>query len=174
MAAEETIPANSAPRQQVGAAAPKKGSMLALIAELAILTCFAVGAGGLFGMQVLSGLGHGGGAKPETVAPKTSKPKHSEGANLKPLPTIVTNLASPKGVWIRIESSIVVGPEATNTNALAASISEDMIAYLRTVPLEQLEGPSGFLHLREDINDRARIRSGGKIGEIVLHAMVLE
>jgi len=77
-------------------------------------------------------------------------------------------------VWIRIESSIVVGPEATNTNALAASISEDMIAYLRTVPLEQLEGPSGFLHLREDINDRARIRSGGKVGDIVLHAVVLE
>lgn len=173
MAAEDTAPANSAPRQQGGAAAPKKTSVVGLIAELAILTCFAVGAGGLFGMQVLGGLDHGG-AKPEAAAPKAAKPKHAEGSNLKPLPTIVTNLASPKGTWIRIEASIVVGPEASNSNALAASISEDMIAYLRTVSLEQLEGPSGFLHLREDINDRARIRSSGKIDEIVLHAVVLE
>ncbi len=173
MAAEETATANGAPRQQAGAAAPKKTSVVALIAEFVILTCFAVGAGGLFGMQVLGGLDHGG-AKPEAVAAKAPKPKHADGSNLKPLPTIVTNLASPKGVWIRIEASIVVGPEAANTNALAASISEDMIAYLRTVPLEQLEGPSGFLHLREDINDRARIRSGGKVGDIVLHAVVLE
>jgi flagellar FliL protein len=173
MAAEETEAATSSARQQPAPAAPKKTSMVALIAEFAILTGFAVGAGGLFGMQMLGSLDHGG-VKPEAVATKASKPKHAEGSNLKPLPTIVTNLASPKGVWIRIEASIVVGPEATNTNALAASISEDMIAYLRTVPLEQLEGPSGFLHLREDINDRARIRSGGKVGDIVLHAVVLE
>ena len=45
---------------------------------------------------------------------------------------------------------------------------------MRTVPLAQLEGPSGFLHLREDLNDRARIRSGGKVRELVVHALVLE
>jgi flagellar FliL protein len=155
-------------------ASPKKPSTLALIAELAILTCFAVGAGGLFGMQVLGGSDHAG-TRPEVVAPQGQKARYSDTANLKPLPAIVTNLASPKGTWIRIEASVVVGADAAaGSNALVATIGEDIIAYLRTVPLAQLEGPSGFLHLREDLNDRARIRSGGKIGELVIHALVLE
>ncbi len=155
-------------------APPKKPSMLALVAELAILTCFAVGAGGLFGMQVLSGSDNAG-TRPEAIAQQGQKSRYSETANLKPLPPIVTNLASPKGTWIRIEASVVVGADAAaGANALAAAIAEDIVAYLRTVPLAQIEGPSGFLHLREDLNDRARIRSGGKIRELVVQALVLE
>ena len=153
---------------------PKKASTLALVAELAILTCFAVGAGGLFGMQVLGGSDHAG-ARPESAASQVQKSRYSDTANLKPLPAILTNLASPKGTWIRIEASVVFGADASaGSNALAATIGEDIIAYLRTVPLAQLEGPSGFLHLREDLNDRVRIRSGGKVRELVIHAMVLE
>ena len=58
--------------------------------------------------------------------------------------------------------------------ALLGEIAEDIIGYLRTVPMSDLEGPSGFLHLREDLNDRARIRSGGKIRELIIQALVLE
>ena len=72
-------------------------------------------------------------------------------------------------------SSVVFGADATiGANAMAAAISEDIVAYLRTVPLVQIEGPSGFLHLREDLNDRARIRSGGKVRELVIQGLVLE
>ena len=155
-------------------APPKKGSMLSLIAELAILTCFAVGAGGLFGMQVLSGSDNAG-ARPEAIESQGQKGRYSETATLKPLPPIVTNLASAKGTWIRIEASVVVGADAAaGANALVAAIAEDIVAYLRTVSLAQIEGPSGFLHLREDLNDRARIRSGGKVRELVIQALVLE
>ncbi len=173
--ANEAITAE--PEEAGAAAAPapaKKASMLAMIAELAILTCFAVGAGGLFGMQLLGGSDNAG-ARPEAVASQGQKGRYSEAANLKPLPPIVTNLASPKGTWIRVEASVVVGPDAASgSNALVAAIAEDIVAYLRTVPLSQVEGPSGFLHLREDLNDRARIRSGGKIRELVVQALVLE
>ena len=155
-------------------APPKKPSMLSLVAELAILTCFAVGAGGLFGMQVLSGSDNAG-TRPEAISQQGQKSRYSETANLKPLPPIVTNLASPKGTWIRIEASVVVGADAAaGANALVAAIAEDIVAYLRTVSLAQIEGPSGFLHLREDLNDRARIRTGGKIRELVVQALVLE
>ena len=85
----------------------KKPSMLSLVAELAILTCFAVGAGGLFGMQMLSGSDNAG-TRPEAISQQGQKSRYSETANLKPLPPIVTNLASPKGTWIRIEASVVV------------------------------------------------------------------
>jgi flagellar FliL protein len=153
---------------------PKKPSMLSLVAELAILTCFAVGAGGLFGMQVLSGSDNAG-TRPEAISPQGQKSRYSDTANLRPLPPIVTNLASPKGTWIRIEASVVVGADAAaGANALVAAIAEDIVAYLRTVPLAQIEGPSGFLHLREDLNDRARIRTGGKVRELVVQALVLE
>ena len=37
------------------AAVPKKPSMISVVIEMAFLTCFAVGAGGLFGMMVLGG-----------------------------------------------------------------------------------------------------------------------
>ena len=69
----------------------------------------------------------------------------------------------------------MVGADAAaGANALVAAIGEDIVAYLRTVSLAQIEGPSGFLHLREDLNDRARIRTGGKIRELVVQALVLE
>ena len=154
-------------------APPKKPSTLSLVAELAILTCFAVGAGGLFGMQILSGSDNAG-TRP-AILPQGQKSRYSENSNLKPLPAIVTNLASPNGTWIRIEASVVVGADAsTGSDALVATIAEDIVAYLRTVPLAQIEGPSGFLHLREDLNDRARIRSGGRVRELVIQALVLE
>jgi flagellar protein FliL len=174
MADEDTAAESKAPGPEPAAApAKKKPAMLAVIAEVVILTCFAVGAGGLFGMQVLGEGDHK--AKPrEPAAVPGQKPRYSETASLKPLPAIVTNLAGPKGTWIRIEASIVFGVDTGASNSLAASIAEDIVAYLRTVPLSQVEGPSGFLHLREDLNDRARIRSGGKVRELVIQAMVLE
>jgi hypothetical protein len=30
------------------------------------------------------------------------------------------------------------------------------------------------LHLREDLNDRARVRSGGKVRDIIVHALIVE
>jgi flagellar FliL protein len=170
-ATEAAIPATE-PEDAEGAAAPepaKKTSLLMLVAELAIVTCFAIGAGGLFGMMVL-----GGGARPEAAAAHASKSRPADAVNLKPLPAIVTNLASPKGTWIRLEASIAYGSEGGDSNALAAEIGEDIVAYLRTVPLAQVEGPSGFQHLREDLNERARIRSAGKVRELVIQALVLE
>ncbi len=65
-------------------------------------------------------------------------------------------------------------PTCRDPNALLGEITEDIIAYLRTVPMSDLEGPSGFLHLREDLNDRVRIRSGGKVREVVIQTLVLE
>ena len=40
--------------------------------------------------------------------------------------------------------------------------------------LTQIEGASGFQHLREDLNERARIRSGGKVRDLVIQALIVE
>ena len=56
----------------------------------------------------------------------------------------------------------------------AELISEDILAYLRTVTLSQIEGPSGMQHLREDLVERARIRSEGRVKELVIQTLVVQ
>jgi flagellar FliL protein len=48
------------------------------------------------------------------------------------------------------------------------------MAFLRTVPLAQIEGANGFQHLREDLNDRVRARSGGNVRELIIQSMIVE
>ena len=102
--------------------------------------------------------------RPEAVAAQAQKARYSEGASLKPLAADRDQSGEPQG---HVDPDRGIGRlrrrRVGRSNALAAAIAEDIVAYLRTVPLAQLEGPSGFLHLREDLNDRARIRSGGKV-----------
>jgi flagellar FliL protein len=90
------------------------------------------------------------------------------------LSRIVTNLASPERTWIRLEASIVVDAEDADAKTLAAAITEDTVAYLRTLSLPLLQGASGLLHLRADLNDRARIRSGGKVQDVIVHTLLVE
>ena len=57
---------------------------------------------------------------------------------------------------------------------LAAKIAEDMVAFLQTVSVTEIEGASGFQHLREDLNDRVRVRSDGRVRDLVIHTFIVE
>jgi flagellar FliL protein len=48
------------------------------------------------------------------------------------------------------------------------------MAYLRTLHLPQLEGASGLQALREDLAERVRLRSGGKVREFVIETLVVQ
>ena len=149
------------------AAAPAAGpTLVSLIMALAVLTGLSVGAGGMFGLQILSKVGRQPplAGKAETKTGESAKGRFSEKAALHALSPIITNLASPERTWIRLEASIVIDGEG-DAKGLAATITEDTVAYLRTLSLPLIEGASGLLHLREDLNDRARIRSGGDLDE---------
>ena len=78
------------------------------------------------------------------------------------------------GSRVRLEASIVLDGESPDAKGLAAAITEDAIGYLRTLSLPLMEGSSGLLHLREDLNDRARIRSGGKVRDLIIHTLIVE
>jgi flagellar FliL protein len=170
MAKAKTIDPKAAATPAPAAGEP---TLVSFAIALLVVTGLGVGAGGLFGLQVLSR------NRPEPVAEATpaaqpSKSRYAEHANLKPLPPIVTNLAGPERTWVRLEASLVLDGNDKDANGLAASISEDFIAFLRTVSLSQVQGASGFQHLREDLNDRARIRSGGKVHDLVIHTLIFE
>jgi flagellar FliL protein len=42
------------------------------------------------------------------------------------------------------------------------------------VTLRQLEGASGYQHLREDLNDRVRMRSSGNVRDLIIQTLVIE
>jgi flagellar protein FliL len=169
-------PAAAAPQAASTPAAPAAGpTLMSLIMAMAVLTGLSVGAGGMFGLQVLSKNGRQPppAAKAEAKAGESAKGRFSEKASLQALTPIVTNLASPENTWIRLEASIVIDGEG-DAKGLAAAITEDTVAYLRTLSLPLIEGASGLLHLREDLTDRARIRSGGKVRDLIIHTLIVE
>jgi flagellar protein FliL len=167
-----TEPTTSNPDATARAAA-KRPSLLAFLGGMLILTGFATGAGGLLGVQVVARLAPA--LSSEAAGGQAFKGRYAENATLKALPPIVTNLANPSHTWVRLEASIVIDRTADgDTNALLAGVAEDFVAFLRTVSLQQIEGPSGFQNLREDLGDRLRVRTGGKARDLVIQGFIVE
>jgi flagellar FliL protein len=155
--------------------APKSVSLLAFIAIMAILTALGVGSGGLLGLHLQGKMESLAASKPESAGGSSAKGAPAPAVGLKPLAPIVANLSGSAHTWIRLEAALVMeGDQSPEAKMLAAQITEDIVAYLRTVPLAQVEGASGFQHLREDLNDRMRVRSGGKIQDLIIQALIIE
>jgi flagellar FliL protein len=149
-------------------------SIMSLIIAMLVLTGLSIGAGGLFGLQVLSKPPRPAPAAKETAQAEARKTRFSDKVTVLALPPIVTNLASPERAWIRIEASLVTEEEGGEAKANAAKVAEDAVAYLRTLSLPMIEGASGLLHLREDLLERARLRTNGKAQDLVVHTLIIE
>jgi flagellar FliL protein len=154
---------------------PKSGtSIISLIVALVVVTVLAVGAGGLVGILLYSKIEH---AAKEKAAAKDEKAvaEYAGDLTVMTVPPILTNLANPSTVLLRIEASLIFdGAAPKDADALATQISGDAMAYLRTVSLRQIEGASGLLHLREDLTERAKIRSEGRVREFIIQGLAVE
>lgn len=152
----------------------KKGPGLVVqLAVLLALTAATAGAGWFFGGML------GAIPDPEGAAEAAHEGGHSgtvEAAPVDlrvfPLETITTNLADPVDVWVRLELALVFAERSDPE--LAEIIHQDILAYLRTVKARQIEGPSGFQHLRSDLDERARVRSDGKVRQVLIRTMLFE
>lgn len=152
-----------------------KGSMLQSVAAVAILTIVAAGSGTLLGFHLVGSVEDAVKTKVAEEAPPPPEPRYAMGTSLVKIPAVVANLASPDDVWVRIEASIIVADtEIESPDVLAGEIAEDILGYLRTLPLEQIEGPSGLLHLREDLTDRVAIRSNDRVRELIIETLVVQ
>ena len=89
-----------------------------------------------------------------------------------PLGSITTNLAAPTDIWVRMEASIVL--DEPQDEELPGIIQQDLLAYLRTVKMHQIEGASGLRHLKEDLEERASIRSGGHVKRVLIKTLLFE
>ena len=153
----------------------KGPSMVVWLVLLVVLSLAAAGAGAGLGMMMFT-LVEEEVAEQKKQDETSEKPEHYvSGEQVVMLPPVVTNLSNGGEVWVRLELAAVFSGEAVEgRDKLAAQIAGDTLAFVRSLDLSQLKGASGLLHLREDLSDRARIRSGGKVSEIVVHSLVLE
>ncbi len=141
-----------------------KGAVLGLIAG----TVAAIAGGFGFGAVLLK--------KPEpgavvsAAATEVKKPEREA----RPLAPIVTNLGSPPEVFVRLQAAIVLEPNTPDANVLLTKVGDDIVAYLRTVSLAEIQGPTGYQYLREDLKKRAIQLGGGKIHDFLITAFVVE
>ena len=89
------------------------------------------------------------------------------------LPPITTNLAAPSDIWVRMEVSDRAR-RAAGRPELADTIQQDLLAFVRTVKMHQIEGASGFRHLKEDLEERAAIRSDGHVKQVLIRTLLFE
>ncbi len=150
----------------------KKG-LIVTIAIVVALSLVAAGGGWMLGDVLAPQV-----AEPEKTAAAGDEEKKGEDGenkpreNLLPLEPITTNLSYPSENWIRIEVSLVF--EGEPDKKMGDAIQQDILAYLRTVSLQQIEGPRGFQYLREDLGERVRLRSKGRVNDILLRTFVIE
>ena len=91
---------------------------------------------------------------------------------LVPLASMTTNLAAPDTVWVQMELALLL--DQPQPPEMIETIHQDLLAYLRTVKLHQIEGASGYRHLKADLEERARIRSDGHVQQVLIRALIFE
>lgn len=88
------------------------------------------------------------------------------------LEPITTNLAFPTDRWVRLEVALLFREKPDVK--LAEAIHQDIAVYLRTVSLQQIEGPRGFQYLKEDLQERADMISEGKVERLMFRTFLIQ
>jgi flagellar FliL protein len=144
------------------------------LAVLLLLTAVSAGAGVLSSLHLLSTVQRIADSQKD-VQERPVASAFSPSARLRKISPVVTNLASPPGSWIRLEASVVTDQlNEEEANVLVARVGEDVVSYLRTISPAQIEGARGLQYLREDLNERAAIRSSGKVRELIIETLVVQ
>jgi flagellar protein FliL len=152
---------------------------LGIVISALAITAVAAGGGIFFGMKTASTIETTIAKRDAAAKPEKGKHliimKYSGDTVVKPLDAVVTNLASPSDTWIRLEASMVFKNGALQNPAVtAAELRQDMLAYLRTVNIAQLQGPSALQHLIDDLDERAAVRTNGRVSELVIQTLVIQ
>ncbi len=155
--------------------AEKKKGGKGWVGGLLLSTLVAVGTGGMLGVYLLSTVEKAVDQKVRDEQAKAAPALNYAGdLSLRSVGSVVTNLAEPAESWVRVESSVVLKGVVPNADVTLAEIRADLLAYLRTVSMAQIEGASGLQHLREDLNERVALRSKGAVRELIVESLVVQ
>lgn len=160
----------------------KASAQPSLVVAMAIVTLIAGGAGAGFAFTLLKP------GKAEPAAPPTPVEKHEPAAVANKVPAnrfpadavevalepIVTGLGPKADRKMRLEASVVMTKEASTSATLKTELIEDIVVFLNGVTAEEISGARGLQNLREDLDDRARIRGRGTVLGLLISGFVLE
>jgi len=147
------------------------------VAGIVVATLIAATAGGGLGLSIkgnLTDVLRASPSEPDEKAPSTPPNRRHERGSLKPLPVILTNLADQVRTGVRLEGHALLRDASDDDPELVARIVQDVVALLRTMELRHLEGASGLSALREELAERARLRSDGRVSEILIQGLIVE
>jgi flagellar FliL protein len=145
-----------------------------LIAAIALLTLIAIAAGAVTGLHLVATAERAADARNNAPQPPVAS-GYVGTARLRKLSPVVTNLAAPANTWARVEASMVTDSmNDEEAGILAAHIGEDIVAYLRSASVAQFEGARGLQLLREELTERAKLRSSGKVRELIIETLVVQ
>ena len=149
-------------------------SLLLQLSVLAGLTAVAITIGGLAGLYLSDRQPVAGGMLADTasVASEIALTDAQSGLGVIHLDSITTTLAGPANKWVRLEMALVF--DGQPNAEIAQEVQQDVLAYLRTVKFHQIQGASGFQHLKSDIEERAAIRSEGKVRSVLIRTLLFE
>lgn len=153
--------------------------MVVQLGLLAVLTVAAAGSGWFAGgylqdLQPVLKDDTPAGVKPQEKgeAEDGASPEEAVAPVLVPIDPITINLAEPSEVWLRTELQLLMA-DATDP-VMPLVIHQDLVAYLRTLKLRQIESPSGFQHVKADLLERANIRANGKVKDVLVSTFLFE
>lgn len=157
----------------------KKPSPVVTIAIIAGLSVLAGGGGWLVGNMLAPAapaetvVADATGEQGEKKGEDGELPRLATEANgIVTLEAFTSNLAYPADNLVRMEVALAFkdAPDPT----LAEAIHQDIMAYMRTVSLQQIQGPRGFQYLRDDLMERVDLRSEGRVTNIMFRTFVIE
>lgn len=91
------------------------------------------------------------------------------------LEPMLVNVAEPSRKWLRLEGAILFSTPPKNEKAMVlAQISHDLVAFLRSTSVSQIQSSSGLEFLLEDMSELVRLRTKGDARRFVLKSLVIE
>nr|WP_321462021.1 flagellar basal body-associated FliL family protein [uncultured Cohaesibacter sp.] len=150
-------------------------SNVSLFVMLLVMTLMAAAIGAFVGMHLVNQTRH---IVLEEKRAQETPPVHAlydAPSQILAIKPIIVNLAGAEKAFVRIQGSIVFREEAMEQSKfLVSQIESDIAAYLRTLKVSDLEGATGLQNLREDLNQRSKIRAEGSVREFILETMVIQ
>jgi flagellar protein FliL len=90
------------------------------------------------------------------------------------IPPIIVGLDGEPKTQVRLDLSIIAAHGTAEAGALKNEIQEDVIAFLKGLTVADIQGVRGFQNLREQLDDRARIRGRGAVLGLLIGGLILE
>lgn len=164
------------------------GGKGAFIIALVLLAVIGAGSGAGFSLMLMNaGASNDAAASHSDLQIVGGKGKKGEGAGaskgaaegnkvqIANLDPILVTLSGPQRSWARLELGVILeGPSAPDDGVLLKSMTEDIMSFMRTVPLVHVESAAGVEYLREDIQEIVRLRSKGRARSVILRSLVVE